>query len=69
MVQLQYKHPEVLQEFRRGNFVVHKIEKKCSLIHKDHSHERTTSLCKSASGVANLFDVPQTMDEHVMALS
>ena len=69
MAQLQHRHPEVLQEFRRGNFVVQKSGKKFSLILKDPSHEQTTRLCKSASGVANLFDMPQTMDEHVMALS
>ena len=43
MVQLQHKHPEVLQEFRRGNVVVQKSDKKFSLIPKDHSHD-----CKSA---------------------
>ena len=32
MVQLQHKHPEILQEFRRGNFVVQKSEKKFSKI-------------------------------------
>ena len=46
-----------------------KSEKKFSLIPKDHSHEQTTKLCKSASGVANLFDMPDTMDEHAMALN
>ena len=65
MGQLQHKHPEVLQEFRRGNCVVQKREKKFSLIPKDHSHEQTTG----SSKVLQVFDMPQTMDEHVMALS
>ena len=55
MVQLQHKHPEVLQEFRRGKFVVQKVIK-------------SSRLRKSALGVANLFDMPQAMDEHGMAL-
>ena len=63
MVELEKKHPHVLEEFRKGNFVVQKSEKKISLIPKDHSHELTTKLYKSASGVANLFDMPYTMDE------
>ena len=52
-----------------GTFVMQNSEKKFSLIPKDHSHEQTTKLCKSASRVANLFDMPDTMDEHVMALN
>ena len=46
MVQLQHKHPEVLKEFRRGNFVVQKSEKKISFIPKDHSHEQMTCSAK-----------------------
>ena len=46
-----------------------KSEKKCSLIPKDHSHEQTTKLSIGASGVANPFDMSDTMDEHVMALN
>ena len=69
MVELEKKHPHVLEEFRKGNFVVQKSEKNDSLIPKDHSHEQTTKLCESASGVANLFDMSDTMDEHVMALN
>ena len=66
MVQLQHNHPEVLQEFRsRGNCVVQKSEER-------FSPQRSQSwandwFCKSVSGVANLFHMPQTMDEHVMA--
>ena len=62
MVELEKKHLHVLEEFRKGNFVVQKSEKKFSLIPKAHSHEQTTKLCKRASGVANLFDMPDSMD-------
>ena len=40
MVELENKHPHVLEEFRKGNFVVQKTEKKFTLIPKDHSHEQ-----------------------------
>ncbi|MES9879449.1 MAG: hypothetical protein ABW185_01030 [Sedimenticola sp.] len=67
MIELEWKHPEILKEFRKGNFAVQKSQKKFSLIPKDHSHEQTTKTFKSASGVSNLYDTPDTMDEHIMA--
>ena len=68
MVELGRKHPGVLAEFRKGHFLVQKTERKFSLIPKDHSHEQTTKTLKGASCVANIFDRPDTMDEHVMEL-
>ena len=61
MVELGRKHPGVLAEFRKGHLLVQKSERKFSLIPKDHSHEQTTKTLKGASGVANIFDRPDTM--------
>ena len=49
MVELEKKHPHVLEEFRKGNLVVQKSEKNFLPIPKDHSHEQTTKLrsCQS----------------------
>ena len=49
MVQLQHKHPEVLQEFRRGNFVAQKSEKRFSLMSKRLVQQKSLRCWKSVS--------------------
>ena len=66
MVELKWRHPEVLAELRKGNFVVQKSQHKFSLIPKDQNHEQMIKTLKGSSGVATLFDNPDTMDEHLM---
>ena len=68
MVELEWRHPEVLAEFRKGNFVVQKSQHKFSLIPKDQNHEQMIKTLKGSSGVSSLFDNPGTMDEHLMSL-
>ena len=68
MVELEWKHPDIYREFLNGNFVVQKSRKMFSLIPKDHSHEQTTKVMKSDGGISNIYDNPDTMDEHILAL-
>ena len=68
MVELESKHPEVHREFMKGNFVVQKSPRKFSLIPKDHSHEQTTKIVKGDGGVSNIYDSPDTLEEHILAL-
>lgn len=68
MVEFEWKHPDVPAEFWKGNFVVPKSKRKFLLIPKDHSHEQTTKTLKGTSGVVNIFDYPDTKDEHVVSL-
>lgn len=41
MVQLKDTHPEVFEEFMKGNFVVHRSSHRFSSIALDQSHEQT----------------------------
>ena len=68
MVELEWKHPDVQSEFMKGNFVVQKSPRKFSLIAKDHSHEQTTKMVKGDSGVSNIYDSPDTLEKHILAL-
>lgn len=68
MVELEWKHPEVYEEFMKGNFVIQKSRKKFSLISKDHIHEQTTKVMKSDGGISNIYDNPDTMVDHILAL-
>ncbi|MES9881863.1 MAG: hypothetical protein ABW185_13375 [Sedimenticola sp.] len=68
MVELEWKHPDIHKEFMKGNFVVQKSRKKFSLIPKDHSHEQTTKVMKSDGGISNIYDNPDTLDDHILAL-
>ena len=48
---LAEKHPDVLAEFKSGNFVVHKTSNKFSAVALDQSHEQNNAMVKD-SGVA-----------------
>ena len=41
MVQLPERHPDVYAEFKKGNFVVQRYNRKFSLMAKDQSHEQS----------------------------
>ena len=69
MVELEWKHPEIHKEFTKGNFIIQKSRKKCSLIPKDHSHEQTTKVMKSDGSISNIYNNPGTLDDCNLALS
>ena len=64
MVEPEWKHPDIYKEFLNGKFVVQKSRKEFSLIPKDHSHELTTKVMKRDGDISNIYDNPDTMDEH-----
>ncbi|MES9882214.1 MAG: hypothetical protein ABW185_15180 [Sedimenticola sp.] len=61
MVQLPNTHPDVYNEFMKGNFVVQRSEHKFSLIAKDQSHEQTNKVIKGHGGATGLFDDPSSL--------
>ena len=59
MVELPVKHPDVYEQFIKGNFVVQRSEAKYSLMAKDQSHEQSNKMLKSDGGPSGLFDNPE----------
>ena len=50
LVELPVKHPEVYEEFMKGNFVIQRSHHKFSLIAKDQSHEQSNKKLQSGGG-------------------
>lgn len=54
MAQLPEKHPELYEEYLKGNFTVQKSHHKFSLIAKDQSHEQMNKVLKGNGGAFRL---------------
>ena len=50
MMSLEQHHPEVVREFHKGNFVVHKSKKEFSAIAIDQAHEQNNAVIKGDRG-------------------
>lgn len=68
MVELEWKNPEIHKEFMKDNFVIQKSRKKFSLTAKNHSHEQTTKVMESDGSISNIYEYPDTLDDHILAL-
>ena len=50
MVSLQVTHPDVHNEFQKGNFVVRKSSREFSGLAIDHAHEQANAVIKGDGG-------------------
>ena len=64
---LSSKHPDLLREFRSGNFVVQRSEHKFSCMGKDQSHEQSNKKLQSAGGLSDLYDEPDTLALYMLS--
>ena len=67
MVQLRERHPEVYEEFLKGNFVVQRTSHKFSLIGKDQSHEQSNKKLQAHGGAVGLYDNPEALTLFMLA--
>ena len=58
MMSLEQHHPEVVREFHKGNFVVHKSKKEFSAIAIDQAHEQNNAVIKGDRGAVGLTEDP-----------
>jgi len=61
MMALSEKHPEVLDEFNAGKFVVHKTTNKFSAIAIDQCHEQNNAIVKGSGGAVGLTENPAAL--------
>ena len=67
MVMLSDTHPEVYDEFMKGNFVVQKSAKKFSLIAKDQAHEQSNKSLQAHGGASGLYECPEALTLFMLA--
>ena len=61
MLTLDSRHPELAQEFRRGNFVVHKTSQNFSSLALDQAHEQANAIIKADGGAIGLTENPSAL--------
>ena len=64
---LSNKHPDVLAEFQRGNFVVHKTSNKFSAMVIDQCHEQNNAMVKGSGGAIGLTGNPGALRRWMVA--
>ena len=67
MVQLPERHPEVHEEFLKGNFVVQRTSHKFSLMGKDQSHEQSNKKLQAHGGAVGLYDNSEALTLFMLA--
>jgi hypothetical protein len=67
MMTLAEKHPDVLAEFKSGNFVVHKTTKKFSAMALDQCHEQNNAMVKGSGGAIGLTGNPAALRNWMVA--
>ena len=67
MMNLTEKHPDVLAEFKSGNFVVHKTSKKFSTMALDQCHEQNNAMVKGSGGAIGLTGNPAALRRWMVA--
>ena len=67
MLALQTKHPEVYEEFEKGNFTVRKSENKFSNIAIDQAHEQNNAIVKGDGGAIGLTEDPAALRRWMVA--
>ena len=68
MMSLEQHHPEVVREFHKGNFVVHKSKKEFSAIAIDQAHEQNNAVIKGDGGAVRLTEDPGALWRWMVAL-
>ena len=67
MTTLAKRHPDILAEFKSGNFVVHKTSNKFSAMAIDQCHEQNNAIVKGSGGAIRLTDNPGTFRRWIIA--
>ena len=67
MMNLTEKHPDVLAEFKSGNFVVHKTSKTFSAMALDQCHEQNNAMVKGSGGAIGLTGNPAALRRWMVA--
>lgn len=58
---VESKHPELAQEFKMGNFVVHKTKHDFSALALDQAHEQANAVIKADDGAIGLTENPSAL--------
>jgi len=61
------KHPDVLAEFKSGNFVVHKTSNRFSAMATDQCHEQNNEMVKGSGGAMGLTGNPGALRRWMVA--
>ncbi len=67
MLSLSEKHPEILEEFRAGKFVVHKTSSKFSAMAIDQCHKQNNATVKESGGAVGLTSNPSAVRRWMVA--
>ena len=67
MTTLTEKHPDVVAEFKSGNFVVHKTYNKFSAMALDQCHEQNNAMVKGCGGAIGLAGNPGALRRWMIA--
>lgn len=67
MTTLANRHPDILAEFKSGNFEVHKTGNKFSAMAIDQCHEQNNAIVKGSGGAIGLTDNPGTFRRWIIA--
>ncbi len=67
MLTLESIHPELAQEFKAGNFVVHKTNREFSALALDQSHEQANAIIKADGGAIGLTEDPSALRRWMVA--
>ncbi|MES9880445.1 MAG: hypothetical protein ABW185_06130, partial [Sedimenticola sp.] len=67
MMILSVKHPNILEEFRAGNFVVHKTSNRFSAMAIDQCHEQNNARVKGSGGAVGLTENPAALRRWTVA--
>ena len=67
MTTLAAKHPDILAEFKSGNFVVHKTRNKFSAMALDQCHEQNNAIVKGSGGAIGLTGNPGALRRWMVA--
>lgn len=62
MLTLDKRHPELAQEFKSGNFVVHKTSRNFSALTLDRAYEQANAIIKADGGAIGLTEDSEEMD-------
>ena len=67
MMSLDKKHPDISQEFHKGNFVIHKSKREFSALAIDQAHEQNNAVIKGDGGAVGLTEDPGALRRWMVA--
>ena len=67
MLTLESTHPQLAQEFKAGNFVVHKTNRHFSALALDQAHEQANATIKADGGAIGLTEDPSALRRWMVA--